>query len=691
MAAAGIDASNVERRPRRAAAASTPTPRRARLRAALAERTGAQRRRRRHRHRRPGLARGPDRHRDRRRRAARSLDDHAGRVDAHGNELAVTAPAVADEIAGAAELAQGKLGGRPVRRRPRPRRPGAARRRRRTGRRRAGAGRGRGPVRATAPARPSSARWPGDAEDRRAVRRARAAPTSCADRARPPVAGASTGRRCRRRVPDGGLRRPTGDARPLSLRPRLGVHGWRAGPMRTCVAPVTPPLRRLCRPTPPTRPTPTSPTPRSPAVAKKSAKTDRQAVIDEIRKKQKGAEQRRGFVIVGVCVVVAAADRRRRGLPADQGLVGPAGVRRPRPRRDRRPRRRSASEIDDQDGRAAARTTSSPAPPIAVRGRAAGVRPRTTTCWAAIERKFYTAGRPPRGRRARAQPRARLHDPLVRRDDRRRRRRRWTSCAASPPKFTATTTTSATSSWPCRGRPRTATPFPDGPAHRASPTGRSAATATRRGEQVGVWQYCSEPSGEALEDVHEGLPLHRLPRAGRRLRPRPALRSGRRWPSSWRRGDDRLTSWACARRGDQQRVAGCRRPRRRRGRPRRPPGRRPGTTRPGAVDGPHPVRGRRARSGPSVGAEQQRRSESKSPTSSQPNVAGHDGHPAGGGGRLGDRVVDRDLRQRRPQLVEPSPGRPRSPRSAAAKSGSRSASRSSSTVGRTTNMPAFHR
>ena len=42
-----------------------------------------------------------------------SLEDYAGRVDAHGNELAVTAPAVADEIAGAAELAQGKLGGRP--------------------------------------------------------------------------------------------------------------------------------------------------------------------------------------------------------------------------------------------------------------------------------------------------------------------------------------------------------------------------------------------------------------------------------------------------------------------------------------------------------------------------------------------------------------------------------------------------
>jgi coenzyme F420-0:L-glutamate ligase/coenzyme F420-1:gamma-L-glutamate ligase len=41
------------------------------------------------------------------------VDDHAGRTDAYGNQLAVTAPALADELAGAAELAQGKLAGRP--------------------------------------------------------------------------------------------------------------------------------------------------------------------------------------------------------------------------------------------------------------------------------------------------------------------------------------------------------------------------------------------------------------------------------------------------------------------------------------------------------------------------------------------------------------------------------------------------
>lgn len=43
----------------------------------------------------------------------RVLESFEGRHDPHGNPLVVTAPAVADEIAGAAELAQGKLGARP--------------------------------------------------------------------------------------------------------------------------------------------------------------------------------------------------------------------------------------------------------------------------------------------------------------------------------------------------------------------------------------------------------------------------------------------------------------------------------------------------------------------------------------------------------------------------------------------------
>jgi coenzyme F420-0:L-glutamate ligase/coenzyme F420-1:gamma-L-glutamate ligase len=42
------------------------------------------------------------------------FDSFAGRTDPYGNALAVTSPAIADQIAGGAELASGKFGARPV-------------------------------------------------------------------------------------------------------------------------------------------------------------------------------------------------------------------------------------------------------------------------------------------------------------------------------------------------------------------------------------------------------------------------------------------------------------------------------------------------------------------------------------------------------------------------------------------------
>ncbi|MEZ0065249.1 coenzyme F420-0:L-glutamate ligase/coenzyme F420-1:gamma-L-glutamate ligase [Streptacidiphilus sp. MAP12-20] len=42
------------------------------------------------------------------------LEDHRGRVDSHGNELALTVTAIADELAAAADLVKGKTSGRPV-------------------------------------------------------------------------------------------------------------------------------------------------------------------------------------------------------------------------------------------------------------------------------------------------------------------------------------------------------------------------------------------------------------------------------------------------------------------------------------------------------------------------------------------------------------------------------------------------
>jgi coenzyme F420-0:L-glutamate ligase/coenzyme F420-1:gamma-L-glutamate ligase len=111
MAAAGVDASNVARGAV-VLLPQDPDASAARLRATIAERTG----------RNVGVVVT-----DTAGRAWREgqtdiaigaaglvvLESYAGRLDEHGNELAVTAPAVADEIASAAELAQGKLGGRP--------------------------------------------------------------------------------------------------------------------------------------------------------------------------------------------------------------------------------------------------------------------------------------------------------------------------------------------------------------------------------------------------------------------------------------------------------------------------------------------------------------------------------------------------------------------------------------------------
>ena len=75
--------------------------------------------------------------------------------------------------------------------------------------------------------------------------------------------------------------------------------------------------------------------------------------------------------------------------------------------------------------------------------------------------------------------------------------------------------------------------------------------------------------------------------------------------------------------------------------------------------------------------------------SSQPNDEGT-GHPAGVGRGLGDRVVEGDLRQRRPQLLEPG----RVGRDRAQGGGERRvalAEQVEQHVGRTTNMPAFQR
>ena len=255
-------------------------------------------------------------------------------------------------------------------------------------------------------------------------------------------------------------------------------------------------LRRLCR-----RP-PTRPDARGSRTVAKQVRQDRppgghRGDPQEAEGRRAPARLRDRRRLRGRRVLIIGC----RGLPADQGLVGPARVRRPRARRDRR----AASVCQDITTKKA--DGNQHHVPTGHRGRLRGrARRRSAPHWneagvapAPIERKFYTDRRPARAGVAGAQPRARLHDPLVRRDHRRRRRRDDRAPRASPTKFSERPTTSATSSSPSvdlRGRRR----LPRRPAHRVHALVASAATARPTPESRSAsGSTAPSSSGEALE------------------------------------------------------------------------------------------------------------------------------------------------------------------------------------------------
>ena len=112
MAAAGVDASNVEPGSVLLLPAD-PDGTARRLRREIAARSGANVGCRGHRHSRARVAHGPDRHRDRRGRAGGPRRPRRAHRRATATSSWSRAPALADELAGAAELAQGKLAARP--------------------------------------------------------------------------------------------------------------------------------------------------------------------------------------------------------------------------------------------------------------------------------------------------------------------------------------------------------------------------------------------------------------------------------------------------------------------------------------------------------------------------------------------------------------------------------------------------
>jgi hypothetical protein len=249
-------------------------------------------------------------------------------------------------------------------------------------------------------------------------------------------------------------------------------------------------------------------------VVKKSAKSDRQAKIDAIRNKQKGAEKARGAAIVGVCVLVALV------------IVGAAAY---RPVTDWWEQRKFDNLALDSIGAAAStcqdvvtkkadgnqqheatgtQITYPDAPPaFGAHWNEAGVAP------AAFTRKFYTAADRP-------ELEALVHnlehgytimwyddtvaDDEGALDEIRGIARKFAGTSNLRNKFIA-------APWTAADTEESGTGFPDGEHVAFSHWSAGGEGETDVAKQVGAWQYCSEPSGAALDAFMKQYPYFDSP------------------------------------------------------------------------------------------------------------------------------------------------------------------------------------
>ena len=245
----------------------------------------------------------------------------------------------------------------------------------------------------------------------------------------------------------------------------------------------------------------------------KPAKTDRQAVIDQMRKKQKSAERRRGAIIVTVCVLVAL------------GIVAAAVV-----------------PIIKDKWDVAEATTSKALDDI---GAPASSCQKITTKKADGNQQHVPsrhAGRlhdGPAGvrcalERGRARARA-VHQQVLHRPRTARSSRRWSTTSSTATRSSGTTrrspTTPTSSPRSRRSRRSSATTnlrdkfiaapwtssdedgeaFPDGQHVAFTHWSAGGTGETDTTKQVGVFQYCSDVSGAALEAFMEEYPYFDSP------------------------------------------------------------------------------------------------------------------------------------------------------------------------------------
>jgi Protein of unknown function (DUF3105) len=241
-------------------------------------------------------------------------------------------------------------------------------------------------------------------------------------------------------------------------------------------------------------------------VAKKPAKSDRQAVIEQMRKKQKGSERRRGFAIVGVCALIALV------------IVGAAAF---RPIKDAIQQRKYSGQALSSIG-AAASSCQKPTTKKAT-GNQDHVEPGTPIAYTdapptfgqhysspdPMTRKFYTTGdRPALGTLVHNLEHGYTilwYDATVAKDS-----QEMDQIKAIAGKFEGTTNLrDKFKAVPWTAADEQGKSFPKGE-HIAlthwSAGGVAAAASSDTSKQVGVWQYCSKPSGAAVQSFMTTYP-----------------------------------------------------------------------------------------------------------------------------------------------------------------------------------------
>ena len=241
-------------------------------------------------------------------------------------------------------------------------------------------------------------------------------------------------------------------------------------------------------------------------MAKQPAKSDRQAVIEQMRKKQRGGERRRGFAIVGVCALIALL------------IVGAAAF---QPIKDALQQRKYSGTSLAAIG-AAASVCQAPTTKKAT-GNQDHVEPGTPITYPdatptfgqhysvpdPMARKFYTAGdRPELGTLVHNLEHGYTilwYDETAAKDA-----QAMQQIKAIAAKFEGTTNLrDKFKAVPWTSADEKGKAFPKGE-HIAlthwSAGGTAAAASSDTSKQVGVWQYCSQPSGAALESFMTKYP-----------------------------------------------------------------------------------------------------------------------------------------------------------------------------------------